>query len=95
MAGTSSGVMIAASAWAEPEMPETTSRGELADVGHAAAQVARRAAAAKLIRRADMPLALRTSAVTRNIRITSSSSPPVRPIVDWVVLKGTRGSGVG
>ena len=24
MAGTSSGVMMAASAWAEPEMPETT-----------------------------------------------------------------------
>ena len=42
-----------------------------------------------------MPLAFRTSAVTRNIRITISSVPLVRPIVDWVVLKGTSGLGLG
>ena len=42
-----------------------------------------------------MPLAFITSAMTRNIRITSSSPPPVRPIADWVVEKGTSGSGLG
>ena len=42
-----------------------------------------------------MPLAFRISAVTRNIRITSSSPPPVRPIVDWVVVNGTRALGLG
>ena len=42
-----------------------------------------------------MPLAFRTSAVTRNIRITISSGPLVRPITDWVVLKGTSGFGLG
>ena len=42
-----------------------------------------------------MPLAFSTSAVTRNIRITISSGPLVRPITDWVVLKGTSGFGLG
>ena len=35
-----------------------------------------------------MPLAFITSATIRNIRIVSSSSPPDRPIVNWVVEKG-------
>ena len=48
-----------------------------------------------MIRRTDIPLALIASATTRNIRITSSSSPLVRPIADWVVLKGTSASAVG
>ena len=42
-----------------------------------------------------MPLAFIISAVTRNIRITISSLPPVSPIADWVVEKGTSGSGRG
>ena len=42
-----------------------------------------------------MPLAFMTSAVTRNIRITISSLPLLRPIADWVVEKGTSGSGRG
>ena len=42
--------------------------------------------------RADMPLAFITSATTRNIRITTSSVPPERPIAVWVVRKGKSGS---
>ena len=52
-------------------------------------------AAAKAISRSDMPLAFMTSAVTRNIRITISSLPLFRPIADWLVEKGTSGSGRG
>lgn len=51
--------------------------------------------AAKAISRTDMPLAFMTSAVTRNIRITISSLPLLRPIADWEVEKGTSGSGRG
>ena len=42
-----------------------------------------------------MPLAFITSATIRNIRITSSSLPPDRPIADWLVKKGRIGSGNG
>jgi hypothetical protein len=85
--------MIAASAWAEPEMPDTT-----AEVSWQTYAIPPRkwptTAAANAIRRSDMPLAFITSATTRNIRITSSSLPP-KPIVAWVVVNGTSGSLTG
>ena len=36
-----------------------------------------------------------TSATIRNMRITSSSLPPDRPIVDWLVKKGSIASVFG
>ena len=86
--------MIAASAWADPEMPETT-----AEVSWQTYAIPpRRCAtseAAKAIRRIDMPLLLSTSATIRNIRITSSSLPPDRPMVNWETEKGTNASVLG
>jgi hypothetical protein len=93
IAGTSSGVMIAASAWADPEMPDTT-----AEVSWQTYAIPPRRwptrEAAKAISRSDMPLAFITSATTRNIRITRNSGVP-KPIVAWVVVNGTSGSLTG